>query len=101
MDYTEEQTSRPIEHINRKDMAPVISLGEWIGTLIIMVIPLLNIIMLIVWLSESSTNPNKVNWAKATLILIGIQIVFASFFLGTIIGTFSNMMSSFGQNGLW
>jgi len=104
MTYPEEQTeqiNRPIEPIHRGELAPVMSFGEWIGAFIIMAIPVLNIIMLIVWLTESSTNPNKVNWVKATLVLIGIQVVIAMFFLGTIIGTVGNLMSDFNQSGLW
>ena len=49
--------------------APVMSLGDWIITFIILAIPLVNIIMLFVWGFSSSTNPNKANFAKATLIV--------------------------------
>jgi hypothetical protein len=58
--------------------APVISLGEWIITLIVLAIPLVNIIMLFVWGFSSGTNPNKGNLCKAVLIfyLIGIVCFF-------------------------
>ena len=58
--------------------APVMSLGDWIITFIILAIPLVNIIMLFVWGFSSSTNPNKQNFAKATLIiyLVGIILFF-------------------------
>ena len=49
--------------------APVMSLGDWIITFIILAIPLVNIIMLFVWGFSSSTNPNKAHFAKATLIV--------------------------------
>jgi glycopeptide antibiotics resistance protein len=55
--------------------APVLSLGDWIITFIILAIPLVNIIMLFVWGFSSNTNPNKQNFAKATLIIYLVAIV--------------------------
>ena len=49
--------------------APVISLGEWIITFIVLAIPLVNIIMLFVWGFSSGTNPSKQNFCRAALIL--------------------------------
>ncbi|MHC1776230.1 MAG: hypothetical protein AB9834_12535 [Lentimicrobium sp.] len=62
---------------------PVISTGDWIITLLVSAIPLVNIIMLFVWSFGGGTNPNKANWAKAILIWIVISIVLwvAIFFL--------------------
>ena len=51
--------------------APVISLGEWIITFIVLAIPLVNIIMLFVWGFSSGTNPSKQNFCRAALILYG------------------------------
>lgn len=51
------------------------SLGDWIITMIVLAIPLVNIIMLFVWGFSSSTNPNKANFCKAYLIFFLIAIV--------------------------
>jgi hypothetical protein len=51
------------------------SVGEWMLTLFISFIPIVNIIMLFVWGFGSSTAPNKANWAKAMLAWIAIMIV--------------------------
>jgi glycopeptide antibiotics resistance protein len=59
--------------------APVISLGEWIITFIVLAIPLVNIIMLFVWGFSSGTNPSKQNFCKATLIIY--LVCFVLFFL--------------------
>lgn len=83
------------------DSAPVMSFGEWLVTLLIMVVPLLNVIMIIIWAADSNTNPNKANWARATLVIIGIQIILAMFFLGAIIGSMSELMKQFGNAGTW
>ena len=54
-----------------------VSLGEWIITLIILAIPLVNLIMLIVWAVSGNTNPSKQNYARATLIIGAIFIALA------------------------
>jgi glycopeptide antibiotics resistance protein len=62
--------------------APVISLGEWIITFIVLAIPLVNIIMLFVWGFSSGTNPSKANFCKATLIIYLVCIVLFFLFGG-------------------
>jgi len=50
------------------------SVGQWMLTLLIMFIPLVNIVALLIWAFGSSTHPEKANWAKATLIWFAIFI---------------------------
>lgn len=52
-----------------------LSVSDWLITLIISAIPIVNLIMLFVWSFSSATHPSKANWAKATLILIAVIIV--------------------------
>lgn len=52
--------------------APVVSVKEWLLTNLIMMIPLVNLIMMLVWAFSSNTNPNKANYFKAALILFAI-----------------------------
>ncbi len=70
-----------------------ISTGEWVVTLLISAIPLVNIIMWFVWAFGSGTPESKSNWAKATLIwiaiLTGIYLI-----LGIIAG--ASIMSAMG-----
>lgn len=49
--------------------------GQWLITLIITMIPLVNIIMLLVWAFGSSAPASKQNWAKALLTLFVIVFV--------------------------
>ena len=55
------------------------SVGQWMLTLLITFIPLVNIIALLIWAFGSSTAPEKSNWAKAMLIwfviFIGLSIL--------------------------
>ncbi|OFM30228.1 hypothetical protein [Neisseria sp. HMSC068C04] len=55
--------------------APVVSIKEWLITNLIMMIPLVNIVMMLVWAFSSNTNPNKANYFKAALILFAIVMV--------------------------
>ncbi|HHK5985732.1 TPA: hypothetical protein ACQWGQ_001417 [Neisseria subflava] len=52
--------------------APVVSVKEWLLTNLILMIPLVNIVMMLVWAFSSNTNPNKANYFKAALILFAI-----------------------------
>jgi len=54
----------------------VMSMGEWLITLIVMVIPCVNIVMMLVW-GFGSGNENRKNFCRASLIMIAIQAVLA------------------------
>ena len=62
------------------------SIGDWIITSIILAIPIVGFVMLFVWGFGSNTQPSKANWAKASLIMIGISIVIVLLFFGSIFG---------------
>lgn len=55
--------------------APIVSVKEWLITNLILMIPLVNIVMMLVWAFNSNTNPNKANYFKAALILFAIVMV--------------------------
>jgi uncharacterized membrane protein YqjE len=60
----------------------IMTMGDWILTLILTSIPVVGLIMLIVWSLSSSTNANKRNYARAALILMIIGIVLSVIFGG-------------------
>ena len=68
--------------------APIVSVKEWLITNLIMMIPLVNIVMMLVWAFGSNTNPNKANYFKASLILfaivMAIYLVLAVVFFGSV-----------------
>jgi len=75
-------------------MAPVMTTGQWIVTMLLLCIPFLNIILLIVWATSSTENPSKANWAKAQLIFMGISIalgILMAIFAGGIMGSLMSM----------
>ncbi|HHL3632260.1 hypothetical protein [Neisseria polysaccharea] len=59
----------------QNDNAPVMTTGQWVLTMIVFMIPLVNIIMLFVW-AFGSGNPNRANFCKAQLLiyLVGLLI---------------------------
>lgn len=69
-----------------------LSVGDWLITMIITVIPIVGIIMLFVWAFSSSTHPTKANWAKASLILFAIVIVLYIIFFAVFGAAFLGMM---------
>ena len=58
-----------------KEKSTVISLGEWMWSLLLTFIPVVNLIVLIIWSVTEETNPSKKNFARARLIYAGIGIV--------------------------
>jgi len=74
----------------------VLSVKDWIITLLITAIPIVGIIMLFVWAFGSNENPNKSNWAKAALIWTAVGIVLTILLWGTIAAIF--MAGGGGEN---
>ncbi len=56
--------------------APVLSVGSYIGMMLLACIPLVGFILLLVWAFSSGENPNKKNYARAVLVisLIGVGL---------------------------
>ncbi len=63
--------------------------------LLLMCVPFLNIIMLFVWGFGSAVNINRKNFARASLIMAAIGIVFVLIFWGIIGALLSDLMYDF------
>ena len=68
------------EFLNRD----VMSVREWMVTMILVMIPLLNLVFLAKWASADSEQipANKVNWARGSLVAMGAVILSASLMMG-------------------
>lgn len=77
-----------MENVHSEMSAVVMPLKEWVITVVISLIPMVNFIMLLVWSFSDSINPSKKNWARATLIVFAIVFVvyllFAFIFMGVL-----------------
>jgi hypothetical protein len=71
-----------------QSQAQVMSVKDWIITILIAAIPLVGFVMMFVWAFGSNENPNKANWAKAGLIWIAVGMVLMFFLWGTIAALF-------------
>ena len=74
---------------NQTNQYKPVSLGEWMLTILLTAIPIVNIIMLFVWGFSKSTQPSKANWAKASLIWLAIVIVIYILIFVAILGGMS------------
>ncbi|CAK7042277.1 hypothetical protein [Tissierella sp.] len=68
--------NKPWEGPESKNNDNVMTIGEWIGILIILAVPILNILMYVLWAFSSGTNKNLQNFCRATLIIAAITIAF-------------------------
>ncbi len=90
--YESEQIPRRIYEGVREE-APVVSLGEWVGIILILMLPIINLVMLFIWAVDKHGNPNRRNFARAYLIYIGIVTLLAVMF----IGMFAGLILRFGD----
>jgi hypothetical protein len=81
-----------MEHI---EDSRVMSVGEWMITLLVLGLPIINIIMYIVWALDTTGNPNRRNFCRASLLwfaimmAVSILIVVVMAMLGMIFGAAS------------
>ncbi|MDO4397976.1 MAG: zinc ribbon domain-containing protein [Oscillospiraceae bacterium] len=54
-----------------------VSIGDWILTFIILLLPVVNIVMMFVWAFSSNTPKSKSNFFKAYLIVVGVMLLLA------------------------
>ena len=55
---------------SRYDNRRTVSMGQWLFSFLILLIPVVNIIMLCVWSFGKKTPKTKENWAKACLLVL-------------------------------
>jgi heme/copper-type cytochrome/quinol oxidase subunit 2 len=72
------------------------SFGDWIVTMLLLIIPVVNIVLLFIWAFGSKTNINKRNYARANLLFMAIALV-----LGIIIMILVFASGGFYQPGLY
>jgi hypothetical protein len=101
----QEHQSTPYPEQNRyqqqEEVAPVMRFADWLVIMLIMLIPFLNGIMLIAWSIDKNANPNRRNWALASLFFMGIQFVLFMVILGTFMGTIVHAFSNIQSMGTW
>ena len=71
------QNQQPVytQPVGQPEVETPVSIGDWVLTILLTLIPCVNIIMLFIWAFGSSAPKSKSNWAKAQLIWTLICIV--------------------------
>ncbi|WP_207706698.1 zinc ribbon domain-containing protein [Acetobacterium tundrae] len=72
----------------------VMTLGDWMLTLLLTYIPVVNLIMLIIWSVDEKTNVNKKHFAWAALIFMGIGVVLSIIFSSIVVMILASAMHS-------
>ena len=72
---------------------PPMTLGNWIVTMLLLLIPIANIILIFIWAFGSNVNPSKKSYFQASLIFLAISIIFG-IALGGALSSFLISMSN-------
>ncbi len=82
MDYNEErQMAQPFNAVKDE----VVTVKEWLITMLILLIPIVNIVMMFVWAFGGGAKTSKSNFFKAQLIFALIGIILWFLFVGAIV----------------
>ncbi len=78
--------------------AAVPPMGTWayVGSLLLMALPIAGFIIAIVWACGATSNPNRRNLARATLILIAIGIVLSILLGAAMVSIFATIAKELG-----
>lgn len=80
--------------VHSDDSEKPISFGNWMGTMLLPVIPILGIfiyfVMLFVWAFGSETPKSKKNWARATLVVLLVSIIILVVIMTSTLSDFVN-----------
>jgi hypothetical protein len=87
----------PNNNYQPQKVAPVLSIGQYIGMMIVFAIPIVNIIMLFVWGFGENVNPNKKNFCRAALIMIAIGIVLSFIFSALVVSLLASIFNALGN----
>lgn len=74
---------------------PHMTLGNWIVTFLLMLIPIANIVLMFVWAFGSSVNPSKKTYFQASLIMALIGVGLSILLGGVITAVLASAFSTF------
>ena len=65
-----------------------LTFGDWMVTILITAIPLVNLVAIVYWAASGSTNINKQNYARASIVwaFIGLVIALGLSMTGALVG---------------
>ena len=84
----------PASMDKEKESIHPVSIADWLITLLVLFIPVINVLMLIVWSFRRSTHRSKANFSKAVLLLLVIFVFLLVLVLALFGVTFFDFMSN-------
>jgi len=70
-----------MDNLSAQQDSKIMSPKEWALTIFLASLPIIGFILVLVWAFDSSTDLQKKNWAKGTLLLMFIYFILAMLFL--------------------
>lgn len=58
-----------------QELEPPVTVGEWIVSMLLLMVPCVNIVLIFVWAFSGSEKKSKSNYFKASLIMTGVILV--------------------------
>ena len=77
--------------IPQTDLEEPVTMGEWVVTMLIMMVPCVNIVMMFIWAFGSDTKKSKSNYFKVVLIFTAISLVLSMIFGASFISMLNNL----------
>lgn len=87
-----------MDQLNLQQNYKPMTIGDWLITFLIQIIPLVGFVMLFVWAFGGDTHPSKKTWAQASLIWMLIMIVLAIIFFAAVWGFIMSMFGGMDYN---
>jgi heme/copper-type cytochrome/quinol oxidase subunit 2 len=72
----------------------VYSVLQWFGTFLLMFIPVVNIVLLFIWIFSKKVNRNKRNWALASLFIFVIIIILLIIMYAVFVAYFNKLFGN-------
>lgn len=76
-----------------------LTLGQWIGSIVISMIPCVGLVFLFIWAFGSNTQTDKKRWAQAMLIMTAIGVVISIILYAVMGAAFYAAFSQLGAIG--
>lgn len=87
-----------MDQFNLQQNYKPMTIGDWLITFLIQIIPLVGIVMLFVWAFGGDTHPSKKTWAQATLLWFVIMIILFIIFFAALWGFIMSMFGGMDLN---
>lgn len=86
----DQQQQAPMTSFGTDPNTAVMSMKDWLITLLIFCVPCVNIVMMFVW-AFGTGNENRKNYCRAALIFAAISVVLSFLFSSALIGMIASM----------